>query len=88
MELRRAKKITIFTSEEKKFNQRPLYEVLQEEFSRLKIKNVVVLRGMAGFGGGKKVHITRIEVLSYNLPVTIEATDLAGKIDQALPRIV
>ena len=41
-------------------------------------------RGIAGFGQDGPIFTTNIEVLSYNLPITIEATDTVDKIDSVI----
>jgi PII-like signaling protein len=87
MESTPAKKLTIFTCEERRFNHRPLYEAVMLELSNAGIRNVSVTKGMAGFGADRNIYTTRIEVLSYNLPIIIEATDIAEKIDRVLPTV-
>ena len=88
METTPAKRLTIHTSEEKLFNHRPLYSVIVEELHRHDIREVTVTRGIAGFCQDGPVFTANIEVLSYNLPITIEATDTVDKIDSAIARLV
>jgi PII-like signaling protein len=87
MQIIEAKKITIFTCEERRYNHRPLYEALLEELNRAEIFGAAVTRGIAGFGRDRAISTIRIEVLSFNLPVIIEATDASEKIDRVLPAI-
>ncbi|HXG91695.1 MAG TPA: DUF190 domain-containing protein [Blastocatellia bacterium] len=87
METIEAKKITIFTCEERRHNHRPLYEAVMEELKRAGIAGATVTRGIAGFGRDRAISTIKIEVLSFNLPITIEATDAAEKIDSVLPAI-
>jgi PII-like signaling protein len=87
METVEGKKITIFTSEEKRHHHRPLYEAVLEELSRAGIANAAVTRGIAGFGSDRKISTIKIEVLSFNLPIVIEATDTAEKIDRVAPAL-
>jgi len=84
MESLTGKKITIFTCEERRHNRKPLYEAVMEELNRAGIGGATVTRGIAGFGRDRTISTTRIEVLSYNLPITIEAADEAEKIDRVL----
>jgi PII-like signaling protein len=87
METVAAKKITIFTSDGKRLHHRPLYETILEQLNRAGITGATVTRGIAGFGRKGTISTTKIEVLSYNLPITIEATDTEEKIDRVLPVI-
>jgi PII-like signaling protein len=81
------KKITIFTTEEKRFQHRAMYEAILEELSKAGIAAASVTRGMAGFGPSRKISTIKIEVLSFNLPIVIEATDTAEKVDGVAPAI-
>jgi len=79
------KKITIFTSDEKRLHHRPMHEVIVEMLRDAGIAAATVTRGMAGFGEDRKISTIKIEVLSFNLPVVIEASDIAEKIDRVAP---
>ena len=81
------KKITIFTNEEKRFHHRPMHEAILEELHKAGIGGAAVTRGIAGFGEDRKVSTIKIEVLSFNLPIVIEATDTVDKIDAVAPAI-
>jgi PII-like signaling protein len=81
------KKITIFTSEEKRLHHRPMFEVIVETLRDAGIAGATVTRGIAGFGEDRKVSTIKIEVLSFNLPVIIEASDSAEKIDRIAPAL-
>lgn len=81
------KKMTIFTNEEKRLHHRPIYEAIVEELHKAGIAHASVTRGIAGFGEDRKVSTIKIEVLSFNLPIIIEATDAVSKIDGVAPAI-
>jgi len=81
------KKLTIFTSEEQRYEHQPLYEAIIAELRRAGINTASVTRGIASFGKAGVIHTWTIEVLSSNLPITIEATDTREKIDRVLPAI-
>jgi hypothetical protein len=81
------KKITIFTSEEKRLHHRPMYEAVVEKLRDAGIAGATVTRGIAGFGEDRKVSTIKLEVLSFNLPVIIEASDTAEKIDRIAPAL-
>lgn len=87
MEVEPAKKLTIFTCEERRFKHRLLYQALAEKLNAAGINDVTITKGIAGFGGARNITTTKIEVLSYNLPVIIEATDSAEKIDRVAEAI-
>jgi len=87
MQTEAGKKLTIFTSEARRYEHRPLYEAIIDELRRAGINTVSVTRGIAGFGSAGLIHTWTIEVLSYNLPITIEATDTAERVDRVLPAI-
>jgi PII-like signaling protein len=87
MQSEAGKKITIFTSEERRYEHQPLYEAIIAELQRAGIDSASVTRGVASFGRAGIIHTWTIEVLSYNLPITIEATDTAEKVDRVLPAI-
>lgn len=87
METIQGKKITIFTSEEKRFHHRPLFEAILDKLKEAGVSTATVTRGIAGFGNDRKVSTINIEVLSYSLPIVIEATDAADKIDAVVPTI-
>ena len=55
-----------------------------DELRQRGISQVLVTKGIAGYGQAGRIRTTKIEVLSYNLPITIEATDTAEKIDSAI----
>src|SRR4051794_34532573 len=82
-----AKKITIFTCEARRHDHRPLCEAVVAVLGRAGITNAMVTRGIAGFGTGGAIATVKIEVLSFNLPITIEATGSAEAIDGVLPAI-
>lgn len=87
MESVSGKKMTIFTNEETRFHHRPMFEAILEKLREAGIAGAVVTRGVAGFGGDRKVSTIKIEVLSFNLPIVIEATDTVGRIDAVAPAI-
>jgi PII-like signaling protein len=81
------KKITIFTNEAKRIHHRPMYEAILEELHKAGIAGAAVTKGMEGFGSDRKVSTIKIEVLSVNLPIIIEATDTVEKIEAVAPAI-
>ena len=82
-----AKKISIYVTETDKFGGRPVYEVLIGIFHKKKIRGVSVFRGFAGYGADSVVHTAKMEALSMDLPLKIEAVDSEEMINKVLPDV-
>ena len=82
-----AKKLTIYVNETYKFGGKPVFEVLIDIFHKKKIAGVSVFRGLAGYGANGVVHTAKIELLSMNLPLKIEAVDTEENINRVLPDV-
>lgn len=82
----RAVLLRIFIGESDKYDGKPTYQYLLQEFKKLKLAGATVLRGIAGFGK-KSYHIQTTSVLrlSSDLPVIIEVVDTEEKIAQIKP---
>ena len=66
------KKIEIFTSEEARWEGRPLYAAIVQFVHDLKIAaRCLVTRGIEGSYESGEIATGRLEVLSYNMPVRI-----------------
>jgi CBS domain-containing protein len=79
------KAIEIFTSEEARFRNRPLTEVVIEYIKDLKTAaRCMVTRGIAGCYESGDTATSRLEVLSHNLPVHILIILPAGRVDRVL----
>lgn len=78
--------LRIFLGESDKYNGKPAYQYLLEEFKKLKLAGATVLRGIAGFGGkSHQIQTTSVLRLSSDLPVIIEVVDTEEKISQLKP---
>ena len=82
-----AKKLVIYVDETDRAMGKPVYEVVMEICYRNKISGVSVFRGVAGYGGDRVFHTSKILDLSTSLPVKIEAVDSADAITKILPEI-
>ncbi len=82
-----AKKLTIYINETQKFGGKPVFEVLIDIFHRKKIAGVSVFRGLAGYGANGVVHTSKIEMLSMDLPLKVEAVDTEENINRVLPDV-
>ncbi len=83
----RAKKLSIYVDETDKIMGKPIYEIVMEICYRNKVSGVSVFRGVAGYGGDRIFHTSKILELSTSLPVKIEAVDSEDIMSQILPEI-
>ncbi len=82
-----ATKLRIFLVDDDTHRHRPLYQVILKLLHEADIESAVVFKGCEGFGARRVIHTDRIELLSFSLPLIIEATDSPEKIEAAAPRI-
>jgi PII-like signaling protein len=87
MKTRPAKKLTIYLDETDKIRGRPVYEEIMTLCYRHGISGVSVFRGVAGYGGHRVFHTSKILELSSDLPVKVEAVDSEDAITRILPEI-
>jgi len=79
-----AKRLTIFVNESARWHGRAAYMALLDLFQHRGIAGATVTRGIAGYTGrGKVSSIDHVEFASA-LPVRIEVTDAADKIERVL----
>ena len=80
--------IEIFTSEDVRWQGKPLYEAIVQHVSHLKIAaRCIVFRSMAGCHEGGEVASQKILMLSVNMPLKIEIILPAPELDRVLPDI-
>jgi PII-like signaling protein len=77
--------LRIFTGENDKFDDRPLYEAIVMKAREMHMAGATVLRGSMGFGKSSLVHTDKILRLSLDLPLVIEIVDSEEKINEFLP---
>jgi PII-like signaling protein len=77
----------VYVSEDSKYKGHSLYHAVVLELKKLDIAGVTVMRGIEGYGQGKRISTARILELSSSLPIVIEAIDKPERIDRALPVI-
>ncbi len=79
------KAIEIFTSEGARFKNRPMADAVIQYIKDLKIAaRCIVTRGIAGSYESGDTATSRLEVLSYNLPVRIFIVLPAGQVERVL----
>ena len=82
-----AKRLTIFVNESARWRGRSAYMALLDLFRHRGLAGATVTRGIAGYtGGGAISSIDHVEFASA-LPVRIEVTDVAEKIERVLPDV-
>ena len=81
------KKLKVFLVEEDKGHHEPLYMTILRLLHDGGVASATVFRGNEGFGERRVIHTDKLEVMSFSLPITIEATDTPEKIDEIAPRI-
>ena len=77
--------LRIFTGENEKYNDRPLYEAVVMKAREMQLAGATVLRGPMGFGKSSLIHTDKILRLSMDLPLVIEIVDSEQKINAFLP---
>lgn len=82
-----AKRLKVFITEEDSYDHQTLFRVVLHLLHDAGIAWAMVCKGVEGFGERRVVHNTRDEIMSLNLPLTIEATGAPEKIDAVVPRI-
>ena len=87
MKTRPGMRLTIYVDESDKAHGKPVYETVMEICFRSGIAGVSVFRGVAGYGGHRVFHTSKILDLSTDLPVKIEAIDSEEAINRVLPEI-
>jgi PII-like signaling protein len=75
----------IHVDEHDKYHGEPLYVALVEVLRKHHFAGATVLRGIMGFGASSKVHSSRSEYLSFNLPVVVECVETEERIMEILP---
>ncbi|MBN1904533.1 MAG: DUF190 domain-containing protein [Deltaproteobacteria bacterium] len=79
------KAIEIFTSEEARYLKKPVSDAVMQYIKELKIAaRCIVTRGVAGCYENGELTTTRLEILSFNLPIRIYVIIPAGETDRVL----
>ena len=79
------RKIEIFTSEEARWEGRPLYAAIVQFVHDLKIAaRCLVTRGIEGSYESGEIATGRLEVLAYNMPVRVTIVVPGGRVRQDL----
>ena len=86
MELKgEAKLLRIFIGESDKSGHMPLFEVIVREAKKNGLAGATAWKGILAYGPASRIKTSKILDLSSDMPVIIEITDEAVKIDAFLP---
>jgi len=78
--------LRIFIADSDKYDKKPLHEAIVLKARELNLAGATVLRGLMGFGGTtRKIHYSKLMVLSEDLPLVVEIIDVEEKINLILP---
>ena len=79
------KVIAIYIGESDHVGGKPLSAAIVERAREEGMVGATVARGIMGFGAHSKIHATRFELLSQDLPVVVTIIDTPDKVDAFLP---
>ncbi len=79
--------LRIFVGQAKKPLRRPLYREILDLVRAEGLAGATVLKGVAGFGRGRRVHSANIEGLFESLPLVLEVVDTEERLQRLLPKI-
>lgn len=79
--------LRIFIGESDRWEGKPLYEAVVLRAREMQLAGATVLRGLMGYGKHSRIHTSKIEVLSTDLPIVIEIVDGEEKIRGFLPTV-
>jgi PII-like signaling protein len=79
--------VRIYLGESKRAGYQPLYRQILELLRKEGLAGATILKGCAGYGPDRVLHITGIESLAMDLPIVIETVDTPQHVDQLLGKI-
>jgi len=77
----------IHIGESDRWQGSPLYDALIKLFRKEGLSGVTVLRGVAGYGSGSRIHTDKILRLSQDLPIVLEVVEYSDRIESILPKL-
>jgi uncharacterized protein len=77
----------ILMSETDKHNGKLAYQEIIRLLRERHLAGATVLRGSMSFGSHSQVHSDRIEVLSFDMPISIECVETEEQIRSVLPEL-
>ncbi|MEO8113038.1 MAG: DUF190 domain-containing protein [Phenylobacterium sp.] len=79
--------LRVFVGERERHDHRPVYEAIVHAARDAGLAGASALRGMMGYGHGRRIETAKILDLSDNLPVVVEIVDTEEKIEAFLPTL-
>ena len=79
-----AKLVTVYLNSTDQWRGQSLYTAIVQLCKDRGIAGVTVFRGVEGFGGGGRIHTSRLLELSENLPLRIDIVDIAERVGPLL----
>lgn len=79
--------LRIFIGESDHWHGKPLYEAILLLAREHGLAGCTVSRALAGFGAASRIHTTKIERLSMDLPIVIEIVDTPEQVRAFLPSV-
>jgi PII-like signaling protein len=79
--------LRIFLGESDRHSGRPLHEWIVLKAREQGLAGATVLRGMMGYGAHSRLHTSKIERLSLDLPIVVEIVDVREKVEAFLALI-
>jgi len=76
--------LRIFLGESDRHSGRPLHEWIVLKAREQGLAGATVLRGMMGYGAHSRLHTSKIERLSLDLPIVVEIVDVRAKVEAFL----
>ncbi len=76
--------LRIFIGESDKYEGKPLYEWLVLQAKLKQLAGATVLRGIMGFGASSRIHTSKVERLSFDLPIIVEVVDSSARLEEFL----
>jgi PII-like signaling protein len=81
----RGRRLTIFIGEHDRYQHHSLADAILRRARQEGLAGATVMRGIEGFGSGRRLKTTRLLSSSDDLPIVIEMIDEADRIEGFLP---
>ena len=83
----KAIKVTLYLSDGAKHHGVPVYSSILDFLFKSGVAGATVVKGVAGFGAGHRIHSAHILEISDHLPIKIEFIETREKVDAVLPEL-
>jgi uncharacterized protein len=84
---KKAVKVTVYLSDGATHHGVPVYTSVLDFLFHSGIAGATVVKGVAGFGAGHRMHSAHILEISDHLPIKIEFIESCEKVDEILPEL-